>query len=430
MRTAFSHVLPLLLATTTVAQTPVFRAPEQVTDGPASYQLSRNPNGCLVMGSARTLDLVYWSGGETTSPTSPSYVLHRRWTPLTGWSAETSVADSFIGPDYIGGRQPSAALGPDGTLWVAWHDHRHSTVGSPGNSNDNIEIYIDRLPVGGAFSSTDTRITNTSAGTLGDNGYLPRLAASNGGVLSVAWYDFSFNVTVSDLFLRRSDGSGTFPAIAGLSTFRLTDATTRSSTPSYTVPDLAVDPTGANHIVWSTGTGGPAPLLYAEVSGTIGAVTPVQLAAATGGFFDPARITTSDVGDVWVVYTNDPAGSSDIRAVRRRVGQATFDSPIALVSGAALQNAPDLEVGFDGKLHAVWVDERDGRKVYYGRFTDSGALEYEVAITGAGNWQRPTIQLDSEDAPFVAMELSGATSSLWFTYPQDALAARDWELWR
>ena len=51
MRTAFSHVLPLLLATTTVAQTPVFRAPEQVTDGPASYQLSRNPNGCLVMGS-------------------------------------------------------------------------------------------------------------------------------------------------------------------------------------------------------------------------------------------------------------------------------------------------------------------------------------------------------------------------------------------
>lgn len=436
MRTAFSH-LSCLAATALVAgvaaQPTIFRAPEQITDSATTYQLSRNPNGCLVMAPGRQLHLVYWSGGETTTVSSPSYVYYRGWNPLTGWSAQVSLADSFVGgTTYVGGRQPMAALTTDGTLWVTWHDHRNGTSGSPGNNNDNIEIYTDRLPVGGAWSTSDFRVTTSGAGTLGDNGFLPRIAAQADGSLVVAWYDFHYNVGVSEIMARRSDNTGFFEPSTAMNTMRLTDASTRGGTLSYTVPDLAVDTADTAHVVWSTGTGGAAPLYYAPLAEPIGLVTETQIASSTGGYFNPARLTAAPNGDLWVVYTNDPNGASDIVARRKPAGSGTFDAAITLAGGSPLTSAADLEVGGDGKLHLVWVDERDGRHVYYGRFSGAGSLEFEVKLTeDAGNWQRPTLALDSEDQPFVAMELDGvSTNDLWFTFPEEALGAEHWELWK
>ena len=195
----------------------------------------------------------------------------------------------------IGGRHPSLALMPDGTALVAWHDHRHCTAA--GNYIDNVEIYADRRTTTGSLTPGNIRLTTTASGGSGDNGYAPRLGRDASGRAHLAWYDFTANAAVSDIYLRASDALGNFDPAEPVSAARLTFETARDGTPPFTMPDLAVAPDGTRHLTWIGGTetgGGP---WYARVSAagtveTIGAIT-----GPNGDFFDPPRVALGPDGE-------------------------------------------------------------------------------------------------------------------------------------
>lgn len=412
-----------------------FTAPERITNGAVKYRLSRTANGVMAFDSEGRLHVTYWSGGIQTTPGSPSFVYHQSWTLDGGWSARVSIDDSSVGQAHVGGRHPSLAVAADDTVWVTWHDHRHSTPG--GSWIDNIEIYADKMPPTGAFSSTDVRLTHTVAAHAGDNGYAPKIARGPDGRLSLVWYDSHFSSgDIADIFLKTSDPAAVFDLGEPMSAMRLTDPADHPSLP-YSVPDLAIDSSGKRHLVWAGGYGPDVNLYYAEAPLGATQVAEVLLAAGATDFFDPPHMVAGQNGDVWIACGDDsnPQGE-EVVLFRRRVGEPGFDPPFPIAPDPARQYAPDLEVDTAGKVHLAWIDEREGARVFYGVYDPLGAqlLEEQPITPAPGNWARPSLALDVEGEVYVLWEEDRASGEgdIWFctTKRPQTSSVEAWALYR
>lgn len=421
IRVAFFVCAALLWpASWTAAAT--FDAPLKFTDGARNYRMTRNAGKQMAFDTSGTLHLTYWAGLFQTTPANTSAIYHRQWTPAGGFTPQVRVDESVgAGSQELGGRQPSLAVAPDGTAHIVWHDHRHGTSG--GNWIDNIEIYADRLAPGGAFIGGDLRLTATAAGHGGDNGYNPAIAAAADGTLSVLWYDFNDGGFTSDLYMSTSDAAGAFATLSSLAAARLSDEADRApNPPSFTMVDVAIDGDGRRHVVWSEGTGPAAPLHYAELGATPQPVTATQLAAATDGFFRPAKVAVGPGGEVWVVYT-DRSGAGRRIGLRHKPAGGAFE-PAVLLPAAAEQRDADLAIDRYGRVHLVWEDLRAGQSIRYGRFdAAAGAVVDEAAITTAappsGEWTKPSIVLDADGQPRVMFgqfedDIEGSLGDIWF----------------
>lgn len=373
----------------------------------------------MAFDSVGELHFAYWSGGSVTMPSAPSYIYHRSWTYGGGWSTQTEIDDSVQAAQHVGGRHPTLAITPDDTVWVAWHDHRHGTSG--GSWIDNIEMYADKRPSGGSFSASDLRLTTSTGLGSGLNGFTARLGVHPAtGIISVGWYDFEANSSVSDIYLKSSDGSGNFNLAETIPAMRATNEALRAGTPAYTVPDMVVDSTGARHLTWAGGSGADVNLYYGTAATGSTALSEVLLGAAVTDFFDPPHITTDSNNDVWIAYADDTlVNNENIVLLRRRAGQPTFDAPFAVKSSAAREYSVDHAIDASGKLHLVWVDERSGRHIYYGRYNPATTtLETEVRITLAtGSWIRPAILLRGSDLYVIYEQDTNPLNAgdLWFT---------------
>ncbi|NQU41981.1 hypothetical protein HQ520_01760 [bacterium] len=436
-------LLPLLLC---VFASPLFATDflpaEQIAgDGLTRYSLSRLANNVLAFDSEGRLHAVYWSGpeGAYTNPTSPAYVYYRIWLPESGWSGQISIDDSFNGDGHIGGRHPSLAITDSDTVWVVWHDGRDTT---PGNWLDNLEIYADFRPKGGAFSSSDIRLSNGTG-----NGYVPRVAADASGRIHATWYDFHFTqgsdteLNVSDIFLKSSDAEGLFNPAETMTDIQFTDYTQRGgavyTTPSYTMPDLAVDPSGDRHLIWVVGTGDSSPLYYARIPAGSATATEAQIEPQVRAYFDPPHIAAAPNGDIWIAYA-DAAATSRVMLKRLRAGQTAFDTPIPISSDNAVnQYNPDVEVDADGIAHIVWIRRRStsDRDILYATYdiaTDTVG-EPLVLSPEAGKWDRPSLALsDTGVAILFEKSVSLSVGQIWFVtdIAPKTTAVKTWEAYR
>lgn len=422
----------------------VFDPPERLTDGAAQYQLSRNPGAAMAFGPDGRLHATYWSGAFATSLGSPSFVYYQNWTPGTGWSqaevVDNSVIDVGDGPQHFGGRHPSLAIGADGAVTVVWHDHRHCDPAPPANGIDNLEIYADRRPAGGAFSDTDIRLTNTDAPHLGDNGYMANIAAHPDGTLSVMWYDFHADGdSVSDLYVLHSDTDGVFDTGTPITSNRVTFAADRDTggdgPVAYTMPDIAVDAGGEVFAVWTSGTGGPAPVYFSAVPNPAAALAETELLASGGGFFDPPRLAVGGDGALWVATTRVTGTERDVVLLRRPAGATAWEVP-ALLAGApgVREESPAIAFAPDGTLHAAWIDGRDGTHVYHATVdTATGSATAETRVTPSpGDYARVSVTVDPQGNPVILYEQvnSFISSDIWFARAAGMSAARGWDLYR
>lgn len=425
-----------------------FSVPQKITDGARKYQIARLSNGIAAFDTSGTLHATYWSGEESlpTSPDNPAYVYYRAWSSETGWSAQTGIDDSFNGDGHIGGRHPALAVAPNGTVWVAWHDHRDCT---PGNWMDNTEIYADFKPRGGAFTSSDIRLTNTppTPGFRGDNGFCPKPVAGSDGRARVVWYDFHFSaggdtfLNVSDIFLKTSDTAGVFNPAETMADMRLTDFADRGglepSTPPYTMPDAALDTSGTLHLIWVAGTGDASPLYYAPIPESGAAPAEIVLASNVRAYYDPPHIAAAVNGDVWIAYA-EATGYEKVRIRRRVAGANDFETAVTIADNPAVrQYQPDLEADAAGNAHVVWVRRRStsDRDVVYAVYDPAaGEVGEEIVLSPyAGKWDRPTLALRADGAVAVFFEenVSFYEGDLWFTAlePEDRTAAARGEIW-
>jgi len=418
-RFRFSLFACLVVAAISVpAQVPDFSQPERVTDDSANYRLSRTANSLMGTGSDSTLHITYWSGDIASTPGTPSFIYYRSWTPSDGWTVEVNIDDSLFMELHVGGRHPSLAVRPDDSIWIVWHDSRHCTPA--GNWIDNTEIYADSKPPGGAFNAADIRLTNTTAAHLGDNGITPKIRSLEDGRLVVSWHDFHLDRGISDIYIKESDTAASFDLGESMIQMQGTDLNDRGATPSFTVPDLAVDASGTVHLVWATGFGSDGDLNYGELPTSATRVTEQLLAAAATDFFDPPHIEIVSNGDVWVAYGDDSAtGGEDVVLLRKPAGNSAFDPPVVIADDSARQFAPDHAIDDGGHVHLVWVDQRSGTHIYYGLYDPmSGQLDLEMQLTAtSGPWERPSIHRDYDGKIYVLWEENTSLSegNIWFT---------------
>lgn len=406
-----------------------FRPIEKITDGAYPYHLSRNSSTAMDFDSEGTLHATYWSGGLDTRPDAQSRIFHQAWHPSSGWNAQQVIDDSFItGIGRIGGRHPSLAITPDDAVWIAWSDHRHCT--DAGNWMNNTEIYADVMPAGGSFSSSDIRLTNTAAGTMGDNGYTPKLVRDANGKLHLAWHDYSLNVAISDIYLTPTglDNLLSFPT--AFSSLRATN-TVGQGGPEYTVVDMAIAPDGTRHLVWCGGQGAGVDLYYGAAAEGTNAMTEQILAANAADYFDPPHVAVSASGDVWVAWGDETAAAEDVRLLRKRQGQTSFDAPITIASHPARQYAPTLAIDAQDRVHLAWVDEQAGRHILYAIYDPATSqLSPPVQITDrSASWTRPSLLLNAEGEIFLLIEetISMNAGDIWFATTASAPAkARQW----
>ncbi len=414
-----------------------FSAPERITDASLKYQLSRTADNIMAFDSEGALHVAYWSETrqDFSNPAFPSAVYHRAWTPEEGWAAQDQIDHSVSGADPVGGRHPSLAVAPDDTVHLVWHDHRHCTPG--GSWIDNIEIYGNSMAAGAAFSSTDTRFTNTNAAHAGDNGYTPKIVSGADGHLSLSWFDFHANNDVADLYLKTSDVNGAFNLSESMASMQMTNWNDRGAAPSFTVPDIAADGNGTRHLVWVAGQGTAVDLYYGTAAPGATSITPTVIATASADFFDPPHIEAAANGDIWIAYGDDTGFQpEDIVLLRRRSGQSGFDAPIKIADASARQFAPDHKIDSQGRVHLVWIDERNGRHVYYGIYNPTrSVLEQETQITEtAGQWERPSLALEPRGGVCILFEenLGVVSGAVWFTKsdPPPAAANGSWNLYK
>lgn len=402
----------ILLAIALTAPAPawsqvLFLPEEEVSVEAGRINLARNADRSLAQDDTGTLHAVYYQGNSTTTPSSPSRVLYRAWTPSGGWGSELVVDDSYVGAatsgQRVGGREPSIVVDSTGTATVFWHDHRHSS--SAGNWIDNIEIYADRKPAGGTFSATDLRITNTNTGALSDNGYSPQAYLAPGGQIEVTWYDFHFDGDNSDLFLLTTAPCAA-PSGQPMADTRVTIHS--GSRPAYSQPSSVT--TGATtHFVWTTGFSTTGDLYYGQKSPWSAPLTETLLATDASSFFDPPHLTRGPDDSVWIAWADKRFGSSEEIYLRRRpAGGPDFLPEIRVTNNSARQYQPDIEIDGDGNVHLAWVDERHGNpEIYYGFLDDTGPapIVQEQRVTAdAGDSTRPCLLVGPEDTVYLMWE--------------------------
>jgi len=195
---------------------------------------SRNPS--LAIAPDGTPYIAWW---DDSSGDGEIYV--RRWNG-SSWEevGSGSASGGGISDNSADSYSPSVAIAPDGTPYVAWQD----------DSSGNFEIYVRRWS-GSSWEEVGTN--SASDGGISDNsGYSggPSVAVASDGTPYVAWGDFSGGD--SESYMRRWNGSGweevgTNSASGG----GISDNSGDSAWLSVTVA-----PDGTPHVAWNDDSSG------------------------------------------------------------------------------------------------------------------------------------------------------------------------------
>ena len=433
-----------------------FRQPQNFTqdDVTSGSHMSRSTGGQLAWTRQDRLALIYWDGKEDVSVNNPNRILYREWTPNGGWSAPEQVNHPLAEnePNKVWRRQPAMIVRPNGDIFAVWHDHRHCDGAGPsgGSMVNNIEIYGAMGSAGGHFNGPDIRLTQTGSTSVGDNGYLPKLAALPDGRFVMTWFDFYWDNFVSEIAMKISDANGSFGDPAAMNETRMTQPGDRAAGDegekgTFTVPSVAVDGDGIIHLVWATSIYGPSKpetaLYYGRYNPATSAwLEKTRLRTQAGGQTDPAKLVTdSSTGDVWLVCTDFGLfGNSEIVLQHRAKGATAFDAPIRMTEDGAEQKNPDMAIDSSGIIHLVYVDlggeNRAVRYLTYDPATQTTARQEELTQGTDKKWARPAILCDPtgnlyavwEQAEDFDQDWNLIPSALWFTTTLRQNSARDW----
>ncbi|MBN2327350.1 MAG: hypothetical protein JXR73_09350 [Candidatus Omnitrophica bacterium] len=355
---AFSPTCQILLLSLVLLAPPIcaveFDEPFLIYQGGEEIQFSYNTSGAMAVDSKGRIHLVYFiadAGGSLPD----NRILYQ--TIADGSVSSPARVDSG---DQGGGRHPTLAVDSQDAVHIAWQDYRHTTA--PGNYIDNLEIYYDKKTPGGSFSIDDVRITNTSAGHMGDSGYVPNIDIGADDRIEIAWYDFTANGNNADVYLRRSTGQGAFPLQEGIESFRITDAL--SDPTNYTanwMPDVAALADGSSYVIWGflEGWQGSFQLQGRSILSD-GGLGPVEKIADQGGrFLDPPRLASDRDGNLGLASSEFVDGFYQVNFYYKPKA-SDWIGPIRANDGSLSSSQPSLAFDSSGIAHVVWQEDLSG----------------------------------------------------------------------
>jgi hypothetical protein len=235
--------------------------------------------------------------------------------------------------------EPDVAVGPDGSIHVAWTDT------SAGGQHP--QIYYCASKDGGVTWSTAENISNTS-GAAGE----PAIAVGDDGCVFIAWAETASGANHPDIFFARKT-SGVWVSSINVS----------SSLYATSHPDIACGPKGTIYLCWAerSGVGDAQHISYRAANRHADFRTALNL-SDTGGVSSHPALVADDRGRVAVVWANTQGGGAKSKIFGRASldGGKEFSMPISFSSDEANSINPDVDIWGD-KLFVVWEDSSAGK---------------------------------------------------------------------
>ncbi|MDP8243030.1 MAG: hypothetical protein P9L94_03035 [Candidatus Hinthialibacter antarcticus] len=374
---AFSTISLFSLTVTAVE----FDTPLTLVESTKALEFARNPRGALGVDQQGRVHLTYSLPDGDMPGDQIMYV------SFLQEQIETPVR---VDNETFGGKHPFMVVAPGGDVTVIWQDYRNATAA--GNFIDNIEIYLDRMPLDGSFSDSDVRISNTSAGHSGDNGYTPTISISPNAITYAAWYDFSLDGNNSNIYVR-SNSNGEFSDVGGIEPFRITGEDLGGDLTSHWMPDVAGMLDGA-YVVWGVQDNFQSYLRLqgrmVNADGSLGEVEAITEDAST--FFDPPRIIANEQGEIFLAFSQRVDGLSHVYLMKRSTSGAWSDA--AMIDDGSLSASQLSVVNAGDQLYAVWQEDLGGIFQVVFAVVDPNTFEVSERIYLSGDFddaRTPTI---------------------------------------
>ena len=276
----------------------------------------------------------------------------------------TFSANQRVNDDAGQGDQfdPAIAVGPDGTLHLAWQDGRN-TIG--------YDIYYDRSTDGGATFSTNVQVNDETLGDQVD----PAIGVDSTGGVHVAWAD-NRDGLYQIYYANSSDGGASFTASLLIG---------YGGVGNNITPALVTAGSNQVHVTWAQHLT-DIPYWFPFIGPVWIPVYGVEIASSSDGgesFGEPQRVSdryalnssmqpdvAASNGVVHVVFYRDSYGDTVIEYDRSTDGGNTWGTDRPVDDGNC---CPSLDVDTTNRIHAAWSDDRDGsQNIYYTGSTDEG----------------------------------------------------------
>ena len=187
---------------------------------------------------------------------------------------------------------------------------------------------------------------------------------------------------------------------------------------------IAVDGSGTVYAVWEDLRNGNRDIYFAyrTVGGNWSTNIRVNDDAGQANQLEPA-LAVDDAGNVYVVWTDDRHDSGDIYFAYRPAG-GNFESNVKINDdvGSSWQRQPDIAVDGNGKVYAVWCDDRLGdADIYFSHWQIGSPWSINVRLnddTGDSGQYDPALAVDSvgnAHAAWIDRRVSN-TDSVYFSY--------------
>jgi len=234
------------------------------------------------------------------------------------------------------------------------------------------------------------RLTWNSGGS-----YAPAVAVYSNTVIHTVWYDSTpYNYEI--YYKRSTDGGTTWGGAQ-----KLTWNSGISAAPA-----VAVDSSGAVHVVWSDDTPGNYAVYYRKSpdGGTTWSA-PRRLTWSSGESSWPAMAVDSS-DSIHIVWSDYTSGVSEIYYKRSTDDGLTWGPAKRLTWTSGSSGAPALAPGSANAVHVVWEDYTPGnQEIYYMRSPDGGSTW--------GAPQRITWTSTKSYTPAVAAGSGNAVDVVW-----------------
>ena len=339
-------------------------------------------------------------------------ILYRRFEPGVGWTPKENIIPNIWPYVYPYDNRPSLAVGPDGTLHLAWQDY---TLGfeDPSNEHD-LGIWYMKYESGTGWSPKELVSTESTK----DDSLGPSLGVGSDGTVHIAWEDWTNYDSAGsdhDIFYKRYvPGSG----------WTMTEVVSTDSTDYSGRPSLGVGSDGTVHIAWEDRTnydsaGSDIDIFYKRyVPGSGWTMTEVVSTVSTERVTQPSLGVGSDgtVHIAWADKTNWDESGADYDILYKRLEPSSGWTVTDVVSTESTDDSfyPSLDTGPDGSVHVAWNDDTDisgsDKSVLYKKF------EREPPVADAGG-------------PYAGYEGSVITFDASSSHdPDGSVATYEWDL--
>jgi hypothetical protein len=230
----------------------------------------------------------------------------------------------------------------------------------------------------------------------------PAIAVDSVNYIHVVWSDDTSGN--HEIFYKKSTDGGTTWSAAKRLTMNWGDSQN---------PAIAVDSSDTVHVVWEDSTTGYEEIFYRQTTDGGTTWSAVKRLTWTAGSSEAPALAIDSSGAIHIVWQDDTPGNDEVYYKRSTDDGASWTSVKRLTWTSGNSRGPEIAMGQGRDISVVWADDTPAEyefEIYYKKSTDGG--------TNWGAAKRLTWTPGTSDGPAMAIDSSNGVHILWRNYAQ------------